>query len=106
MLGERELDDEPVDIGVAVELGHAVEKLVLGHVVLEADERRLEAALLAGDDLVFHVGLRTTVVAHQHGGQVGALLPRGHHLFHFFGYFGFYGRGRGFAVNKCHNISF
>ena len=82
VLGQRQLNDEAVNIGIIVQSANAVEKLFLGSILVHADERRLEPAFLAGNHLVFHIGLRATVMANQHSGQMGALLSCFYHLLH------------------------
>lgn len=64
-----------------------VERSLLG--AFKADERALEAAFLAGADLVGHIGLASTVVADKDGGQMRAPLSGGHAGLDFAGYLGF-----------------
>ena len=65
--GQGELDYEAVDLGVAVEAVDFADELGLGDGVGEAEQRGAEAAALAGADLVGHVCLGASVVAHQDG---------------------------------------
>ena len=103
--GQGELHDEAVDVGVGVEAFDGFEELLLGDVVFETNERRFEAAGLAGLHLVGHVGLGAAVVAHEDGSEVGAFFAAGHHLGHFGRNLFLYVVGGLFAVNECHRES-
>jgi hypothetical protein len=75
--GQRQLHDEAVDVGVAVDVFHDLQEFGFGDGVGVAEQRRLEAYFPAGFYLVAHVGFAAPVVAHQHGGQVRRPAPFG-----------------------------
>ena len=102
---QRELDDEAVDGGVVVEATDDGKELLLGDVVLVAEEGALEAAFLACEDFVADVGLAAAVVAYEDGGEVGTLAASGDNLVYCLLDLCLDGRGRGFAVYKCHEYS-
>ena len=83
MSRQRQLHDKSVDVGVTVKLVDGVEQLLLGDVVLIAYEGGLEAALLAGNHFVAHIGLAASVVAHQYCHEVRTAFALGYHLFNF-----------------------
>ena len=86
MLGQRELHDEAIDIGVLVQFVNTGQKLLFGDVVLKADEGALEATGLTGQHLILHIRLRATVVTHQYSCQMRLLATTGHDFLHFLGY--------------------
>ena len=102
MLGQRQLYDEAVHVGIVVQDMHTLQEPLLGHIVLKADERRLETALLTGQHLVLHIGFRATVVPHEYSSQMGLFATRGHYLSHFLGNLRLDGSRRSFSVNQLH----
>ena len=84
VLREGQLDDESIYRRVAVEPVNLLQELCLGDVVLEAEQRALEAAGFAGEHFVANVGLASAVVSDEDGGQVGALASPCHDFLHFF----------------------
>ena len=97
MVRERQLDDDPVDLGVAVQAADRGEQLVLGHVGGQVDLLGADPDVGAGLVLRPHVDARGLVVAHEDGGQAGgdaALGERAYPLAHLAADL----RGDGFAV--------
>ena len=106
MLWERQLYYEAVDVGIVIEAVHALEELCLGDVILIAYEGGLEAARLAGEDLVLNVCLRTTIVAHENCCQVGTLATTGYYVVYFLSYFSLDGCGCRLSVDQLHLFSY
>jgi hypothetical protein len=104
VLGQGELHDETVDVGVVVELMHFVEQFSFADGVFEADEGGLEAARLAGNDFVFDVCLAAAVVAYEHGCEMGPLLTFGNHVGHLLCYFCFYLGCSGLSIDELHGV--
>ena len=104
MLGQGQLHDETIDIVVLVQLIDTSQQFSLCDVSLEADERRFETTGLAGQHLILHIGLRTTVVTHEHSCQMGLLATTGHDLLYLFGYLSLDGCCRCFSVNQLHLV--
>ena len=82
VLGQRQLDDEAVEVVVRIELSDLLEQLLLCDVRLEAQGLAADPACLAGDHLIVHVGLAATIVADEYGDQSGRLVSLGDHLLH------------------------
>ena len=90
MLGQRQLHQDAVDIGIVVQREHAVEQRLLAHGGGQLVELGAHAGFLARADLVAHIDARGGVVASEHDRQAGAnaalrkrgdlLLHRGAHL--------------------------
>lgn len=104
MLRQRQLNDEAIDILFFVEAVNTSQQLFLRHVILIADERRGKTALLAGDNLVFHVRLRAAVMSYEDSGQMRTFATSGDNLAHFVGNFGLDGRCSSFTVNQFHMV--
>ena len=102
VLRQRQLHDESVNVVVAVEFFDAGEEFLFRHRLVEADERRLEPAFLAGQHFILHVCFRASVVAHEDGGQMGLLAATRHALSYFFGNFRLDLVGGGFSVDELH----
>ena len=98
MLRQRQLDDEAVYIGILIQLAHTSKQLSFGHVIFIPDECRLESTLFAGDDLILHIRLGTTVVPHEHSRQMRLFSSVNHDLFYFFRNLGLDGHSGCFSV--------
>ena len=83
VLGQRQLHDESVHVGIGIEFVHLGQQFFFGHIGLIANQRGLESALFAGFHFVGHVCLAAAVVAHQNGGQMRAFASGCHNLCHF-----------------------
>ena len=99
MLGQRELHDEAIDIGILVQFVNTGQKLLFGDVVLKADEGALEATGLTGQHLILHIRFRATVVTYQHGCQMGLLAATGHDFLYLLSNLSLYGCCCCFSVN-------
>ena len=75
--GERHLDEDPVDLGVAVEARHQVDELVLGDVGRQLVVDRADPGLLARAALAADVDVGGGVVADEHGREPGRAPPVG-----------------------------
>ena len=99
VLGQRQLHDKSVDIGVVVQPLYLLQQGLFGDVVFVANEGRFEAALFAGFHFVGDIGFAAAVVAHQDGGQVRAFASAGYDFGNFGSYFLLYLFRDGFSVN-------
>ena len=68
---QRHLDQDAVNLGILIELGHQLEQLLLRRVGRQAVQLALDARRLAGLPLVAHVHFAGRIVAHQHCRQAG-----------------------------------
>ena len=100
MFGQGELHNKAIDITIAIQIVDTGQKFFFRHVILETDERRLEATGLTSQYLIFYVGLRTAVVPHQYSGQMGLLTTTGDDLLYLFSNLGLDSRSRCFSVNE------
>jgi len=69
VLGQRQLDEDAMDIVIGVELADEHQQFLVGDCGRQAMADRLNADRLAGFDLPSHVNLRCRILAHQHHGQ-------------------------------------
>ena len=56
-----------MDFGVFIEAVDLLKEALLGHIILEADQRRSEAYLSAGLDLGGHIGLTASIMPDEDG---------------------------------------
>ena len=99
VLGQGKLDDEAVNIRVAIQSRHTGQKFLLGDIVFEAKQSALEATSLASQDLVADVCLASSVVPDKNGCQVRTLAALRHDFLHLCLYLSLYGGSCLFAVN-------
>ena len=102
MLGQWKLYDETIDIVVLIQLINTCQQLCLCDIGLEADECRFETTGLAGQYFIFNIGLRATVVTHEHCCQMWLFATLGHDILYLFGNLSLDGRCRCFSVNQLH----
>ena len=76
LLGQRQLDEDPVDLVVGVQLGDQREQLVLRRLGVELVVDRAHPDLLGGAGACCDVDLRGRVVADQHGREPGRAAVR------------------------------
>ena len=106
MLRQGQLHDKAIYIGIVVEFVHTCQQLIFRHVVFKTYQGRFEATSLTCQHLVFHVCFRTTIMAHQHGCQVGLLASGCHYLLHFCRYLGLDLCRCSFSVYQLHDYCF
>ena len=94
VLGDRQLDYEPVHIVVLIEFVNLGKQLRLGYSFGECQNCGLESHFRTGLFLIGHVGLAGSVVTDQHRYQMRGTLSAGDHLRHLGGYLFFHGRSR------------
>ena len=85
VLGQRQLHQDAVDVGIVVQREHAVEQRLLAHGGGQLVELRAHAGFLGGAHLVAYIDARGRIVAGQQNCQAGAnaaLRKRGHLVFH------------------------
>ena len=80
MAWQRQLHDEAINVGIVVEPFHAGKKLLLSNVILVAYEGGLEAALLAGNNLVLDIRLASSVVANKDSSKMWLLASIGNYV--------------------------
>ena len=73
VVGEGELDNEPVDVRIVVEVMHHLEQCILCDVQRFLHQGALEAHSGAGLHFVADIGPTGGVVTHQHRGEVWSL---------------------------------
>ena len=100
VLRQRQLDDKAVNVAVLVQAVYAGQQFLFRHVGLIADECRFKTASFACEHLIFHISLRTTVVAHQYRCQVRLFATLSHNLFYLFSNLSLNGRCCCFSVNQ------
>src|SRR5690606_24811559 len=71
LLGERELDEDAVDLRVGVQAIHHADQLLVRGVARQYDAARVEAGGLGGPALHPDVYLARRVVSHEDGGEPG-----------------------------------
>ena len=77
LLGQRQLDEDPVHAAIRVQRGDAVEQLLRGHAGGEFMQHRAHARFLAGAHLVAHIDARGGIVADEDRGEAGPHAARG-----------------------------
>ena len=105
VLGQRQLHDETIHLGVAVEAVYLGQQLFLGDVILKSLESTRESTRFACQHLVLHIRLAASVVAYQYGGQMRAAQPLCQSVLHLLAYFALDGSGSGFSVYQFHLLS-
>ena len=85
VLGQGELHDEAVHVGIVVQFTYLGQQFFFGHVGFVANETRFETAYFAGFYFSSYICFATTIVSHQDSGQMGAFASVGHDFRHFGG---------------------
>ena len=101
--GQRQLDQNAVDLVAPVELGDELEHLLGGDGGRRRDEVAIDAKLGAGLHLVADVDLRRGHVAHQHRSQPRPNAVRGQRA-DLFGHFLLDGCGNGRAIENLRHL--
>ena len=87
MIGERELNDEPIDGVVLVEFVHNLDEFGLGDVGRPNDHGALESNAVTAPDFVVNVCLAGTVVSHEYSGEMRRTVSLSGPIGHFYGDF-------------------
>ena len=98
MLGQRELDDEAVDVGVVIEELNGFQELGLGGLLTQAVDAGGEAHFVGGFLLVGDVGHAGPVFADDDSSQMGSTVALLGQRSHLVGYLVLDLQGHGLAV--------
>ena len=102
VLGQRELYDEAVHVGIFVKFAYFGQQFVFGHIAFITDKGRFETAYFTGFYFCSYICFATSVVSYKDSGQVGTFTSISHNFCHFIGNFLLYLFGNGFSIYKGH----
>ncbi|MNC51590.1 hypothetical protein D3C75_1008870 [compost metagenome] len=80
MAGQGQLDENPIDLLVAVQAFHQRQKLLFTGVLRQTVHLGIDAGCFTGLGFVAHINGRSRVIAHQHYRQSGLNLALGQFL--------------------------